>query len=436
MVDMKYNYKTEDIKTIIKENHHDIAFLIGNGINRYKNSQTMAWGDLLKKIGGKEFEDFVSNEKGQVKEGISYTEIFDALENHTFRKKVIQGNWHESIINHIGREIGINKLIHSELFYDDLVTNQPLDIESVKENIKCLLDEYKTQHDFVFTDYEKERVFEIFHGLGINVDPFMWLITENSKELYKSMKKLDEILSSNYLSVLLSNELKESVCNEIRDWKLNDDLSVMLRSVYEMNAPILTTNFDLSISKKMNEWFPCLMQYQTMKSSMRSEVFRWSDYYGRKGLEDPCSGFGIWHIHGYSSFPQSLCLGLSDYIRCTKEAWQKIHKNDFFETDAFVGKNTVKWVGYRTWLHIIFNKSLFIIGLKLSENETFLRWLLMQRAKYYTLFNSRSHKGWYVYTQKEEKDADFFGKKVFLEKVGITMLKVDDYDQIYKDLWV
>ena len=211
MVDMKYNYKTEDIKTIIEENHHDIAFLIGNGINRYKNSQTMAWGDLLKKIGGKEFEDFVSNEKGQVKEGISYTEIFDALENHTFRKKVIQGNWHESIINHIGREIGINKLIHSELFYDDLVTNQPLDIESVKENIKCLLDEYKTQHDFVFTDYEKERVFEIFHGLGINVDPFMWLITENSKELYKSMKKLDEILSSNYLSVLLSNELIKGI---------------------------------------------------------------------------------------------------------------------------------------------------------------------------------------------------------------------------------
>ena len=122
-------------------------------------------------------------------------------------------------------------------------------------------------------------------------------------------------------------------------------------------------------------------------------------------------------------------------MRLTETAWRKIHGDSFFETDVFAGKNLNNWNGYKTWLHIIFNKSLFIMGLKLEENETFLRWLLIQRSKYYALFKDRNHNGWYVYPKEEEKDKDFFGKKVFLEKVGISMIPVENYKTIYEDIW-
>ena len=101
----------------------------------------------------------------------------------------------------------------------------------------------------------------------------------------------------------------------------------------------------------------------------------------------------------------------------------------------FGGKNLNYWQGYRTWLHIIFNKSLLIMGLKLEENETFLRWLLIQRSKYFAIFPDRKHKGWYLYPKEEEEQANFYGKKVFLEKVGFEMLPVENYDVMYQHLW-
>ncbi len=334
----------EEIKNIISNNQRDIAFLIGNGINNYaginrlNGEKPLSWKELLKRIGGIDFKDYQKGEN--VKEGISYTEIFDALESHNLKERIKQEN----------------------------------------------------------PGNNTER----------SIDGF---------------------------SVLFANELKQKVCNEVKYWELEDKVSNMLQSIRRRNAPILTTNFDLSISKKMDDLFPYEMKYQVFGRGKGSEVYPWSYYYGDDYLYNPCNDFGIWHLQGIATKPQSLCLGLSDYIRIAKKAWGLIHNEKMFETDTFEGKNTNNWKGYRTWLHILFNKSLFVFGLQLEENETFLRWLLIQRAKYYALFNERSHKGWYVYPKKEEGNAGFYGKKVFLEKVGFEMLPVDSYKVIYEDLW-
>ena len=88
------------------------------------------------------------------------------------------------------------------------------------------------------------------------------------------------------------------------------------------------------------------------------------------------------------------------------------------------------WRGFKTWLHIIFNKSLFIFGLGLEENEVFLRWLLIERIKYFKQFPDRKHKGWYI--SKKEDNA---GKKFFLERVGFEIIEVDDYSDIYENIW-
>ena len=382
--------------------------------------------ELLKEIGDDEFKDFVEDKDGEVKQGISYTEIYDAIESHNLKKRMEQENWDE-ILELISKEVPEIK---------PMGRRRNTRIDETKRELKRLVDEHKSSKPCCFTDYEKHLIHEICWDLGIDADFFMMSRGDDDRELYNRLKRLNQKLSKGYLSVLLSNELKNKVCNKVEGWMLDDKMSNMLTSIYEMDAPILTTNFDLSISRKMEELYPYHLKYQVLKKGMSSEVFPWSYYYGSHRLYDPCAGFGIWHMHGVASKSQSLCLGLSDYMRLTEKAWEKIHKDDFFETDMFAGKNTSYWKGYKTWLHIIFNKSLFIMGLKLEENETFLRWLLIQRAKYFALFPNRSHKGWYVYAKQEENDLNFFGKKVFLEKVGITMLPVEKYDAIYQDLWI
>lgn len=84
-----------------------------------------------------------------------------------------------------------------------------------------------------------------------------------------------------------------------------------------------------------------------------------------------------------------------------------------------------------TWLDIIFQKSLLISGLALEENEVFLRWLLIQRAKWLNSTQS-VQKGWYIKGPKDNVDE---GKKLFLESVGFDIITIADYKIIYEDIW-
>ena len=78
-------------------------------------------------------------------------------------------------------------------------------------------------------------------------------------------------------------------------------------------------------------------------------------------------------------------------------------------------------------MHIVFNNPLLIFGLGLNENEVFLRWLLIERARYFRKFPDRKKPAWYVHTD----DLKNSGKAFFLEGVGIQMIESNDYDEIY-----
>ena len=82
-------------------------------------------------------------------------------------------------------------------------------------------------------------------------------------------------------------------------------------------------------------------------------------------------------------------------------------------------------------LHIIFNTALFIFGLGLEESEVFLRWLLIERARYFKRFPAREKPGWYVCLREPRNE----GKELFLQKLGFTYVTVDRYEEIYHDLW-
>ncbi|WP_371199275.1 SIR2 family protein [Flammeovirga sp. OC4] len=209
-------------------------------------------------------------------------------------------------------------------------------------------------------------------------------------------------------------------------WEPDQKQNIIIDKIRELNAPILTTNFDDLIAKSSNLEF-----HKTEKKGF-TDFYPWSCYHSDRNLENPTDGFGIWYPNGMVKYHRSIKLGLSQYMGNVERARKMIHSN--YEEIAFTGKNQNNWIGQKTWLHILFNKSLFILGLGLEENEVFLRWLLIERAKYFQRFPERKKLGWYI-TTRNESDKNYNGKKFFLESVGIKVIEVENYDIQYKLIW-
>ena len=70
-------------------------------------------------------------------------------------------------------------------------------------------------------------------------------------------------------------------------------------------------------------------------------------------------------------------------------------------------KNGEFWTGQNTWLEPFFKNDLLIFGIRLYREEVFLRWLLIERAKYYKTFEIDNPQAWYV-SDKEDNDRVFF----------------------------
>jgi hypothetical protein len=258
---------TNQIKEIIRKNQNDIAFVVGNGVNRYPdNPNALSWDDLLIKLWDKVSFQTLSSRPN----GISLTEFYDILE------------------------------------------------------------------------------------------------LENTQEI----------------------NLQKEVADLMKDWQPLNHHSAIISRIKDLNAPVLTTNFEETFARTIE-----YQQYRTEQEGF-TDFYPWTTYHGTSQLDLPTDGFGIWYINGMINYHRSIRLGLSHYMGSVERARNLLHKGN--EERLFSGKNVSNWKGYKTWLHIVFNKSLFVFGLGLEENETFLRWILIERIKYFKRFPDRKCKGWYI----------------------------------------
>ncbi len=236
----------------------------------------------------------------------------------------------------------------------------------------------------------------------------------------------DALEIQNYAIEDFSSKLQKDVQEKMVSWVPNKGQNLILNRIRERNAPILTTNFDDSIPKSLN------LDFKKLEETRFTDYYPWSCYYSDRDLTYPTEGFGIWYLNGMIKYHRSIKLGLSQYMGNVERARRLIHKEP--ENIHFEGKNQNLWPGYKTWLHIIFNKSLFVFGLGLDETEIFIRWLLIERAKYFRKFPGRKHKGWFV-IKNGENNYKVEGKKFFLKSVGFEVINVDKYKTIYQDIW-
>ena len=211
----------------------------------------------------------------------------------------------------------------------------------------------------------------------------------------------------------------------MQTWTPSDSCNHVLQSIRAMDAPILTTNFDDLIPK-------CLeLDLHRIKGTRFTHYYPWSSYYAEKELEKPADGFGVWYMHGMIRYHTSIKLGLSSYMGNVQRARNIIHgKRGIYRK----GYTNSSWSGSSTWLDLLFHKNLVIIGLGLEEVEVFVRWLLIERAKYFKRYPERRMKGFYI--DIENHIPGITGKEMFLKAVGIEPIALETYDEIYHDLWL
>lgn len=235
--------------------------------------------------------------------------------------------------------------------------------------------------------------------------------------------------SENYNRIKSDKFLQNYVCNVMENWAHQTHHNKIVNEIKRMNAPILTTNYDKVLESAVDAY-----KQRNTKQGFTS-FYPWSTFYSNNEVTDILNNFGIWHINGVLDYPNSIQLGLSQYMGSVSRAREMIQGRKS-GTEIFSGKNQNDWDGKDTWLHILFNKSLFIFGLSLAENEVFLRWLLIQRAKYYRKFPERGHSAWYLIGKEESEAADFKGKSFFLRHFGVQIIVVENFKTIYEDIWL
>ena len=217
--------------------------------------------------------------------------------------------------------------------------------------------------------------------------------------------------------------LQQEFSELISSWKPYEHHMRVVGWARDANAPILTTNFERVLADAGG----CLLN-RTREGGF-TDYYPWETYYGNGKINDPSREFAIWHVNGMENYHRSIRLGLTHYMGSVERARGWIHRGN--ESPLFSGKNVREWQGASSWLHVIFNTPLLFIGLGLEENEVFLRWLLIERARYFKKFPDRKKSAWYVHTEGLSA-----GKKFFLEGVGIQLVQAIDYDEIYGvDTW-
>lgn len=400
----------KELYEILGNYHKTIAFVIGNGVNyHFSNEKSISWLGLLEELWSKCGND--SNTDFSEIRGLPYTELYDIIELRYNKTKKEQA--HEkfkrsisSFVNSVKKE---SKLAQQQ-FVGTFKAAETGYICSTTFVSSDEIDQIKQINDQMSKDIEKELKAYGLHPIAPNS--------------YESKYAAMDIASGGVLGRFLF--LKKHISGILKDATLDKRALLFLNYAREKNIPILTTNYDHAMADLLK-----LQRYQFPLYEAYQHLYPISTYFSVKSLNNATEGFGIWHINGMIDYPNSIRLGLCDYMDLVQFLRSIMQINRDYGIESLATLNDNMWIGKQTWLDILFKKSLFIMGLGLNEDEVPLRWLLLQRERYNSMYN-KGLKGWYVTCKDDEVSSN---KRMFLENVGFNIIQIDDYRELYEDLW-
>lgn len=229
-------------------------------------------------------------------------------------------------------------------------------------------------------------------------------------------------------------DLQTAFKGQIDQWEPRAHHRHIVNVLQENNIPVLTTNFDHILAKCIQLEHPRLLRPRTRKPTY---YYPWEYYFSKNTLQtgETLERFAIWHLHGMIRMPHSMRLGLNHYMKL-------VHQTGKFEScwkrktkDAEDRSETGHKYDWRdTWLYIFFNKPLVMFGLGLTQNEIYLRWLLIERAKY-RMKQGLKAQDLYFTVAEEKPEIQQEGRRFLLESLGFESSVVETYQHLYEDMW-
>lgn len=221
--------------------------------------------------------------------------------------------------------------------------------------------------------------------------------------------------------------LQKDFCDPMEKWNFGLHHKRIVQWAKRNETPIITANFDQNLSNAVDA--KLLTSPRHTKSGRGFTAFYpWDKYFSDKKILTPRRQFAIWHAHGMIRYQQSIRLGLTHYMGAVERARGWLYKTD--ESLMKYGKGESKhWLGGHTWLDAFFFSDIAIIGLELGKDETFLRWLFLERARFFKRFPDHRKKTWFIVTGEDRLDA----RKAFFKHLDMDFVVASTYEQIYSN---
>lgn len=371
----------------ITKHSQECALLLGNGINNYSEIGC-SWSQLLKEL----CDEFLPelNIEEVLEGGITYTEFFDTLEISVIKK--LQ-RFEPSIIK--SKNLNYDFNLSADLFNK---------IQKISSNCSPIIPNlHETKIKKAFESFKKANA--EFKEMG-------------GSKLLLMMSILGNKFGNAIYSVLINY-----ICRTMSIWSFSDKHYRLTHFAQKYDIPILTTNYDDLLAKSINARF-----FNFSKNTI-DETLPISCCYTTQSIPD-INKFAIWHLNGMLTYPKSILIGLSHYMRNLEKIRKLVIPTNYFNAELFenliFANNAIK----NTWINLIFTKELYIFGLSLETNEVLLRWLLLERAKLFSLYQDKYKGCWYILTKKDSQKLTT-GKKYFLESIGCKIVIMEDYDAMY-----
>jgi len=216
------------------------------------------------------------------------------------------------------------------------------------------------------------------------------------------------------------SNLQRQFCDLMSSWRPSDQHSRIVSWAQNHCLPIVTVNFDENLSRSVGaEYFV---------GERFTDWYPWSSYFSDRKIVDPKNSFAIWHAHGMMRYSRSIRLGLTHYMGAVQRARSWVyHGRESLRTLA--SREDGQWQGNKTWLDVLFFSPLMIFGFGFNKDESFLRWLFLERARLHKINPSWKVKTWFVDTPRTSS----LHRKAFFEGLGMKYVAVADYNDIYEN---
>jgi hypothetical protein len=231
-------------------------------------------------------------------------------------------------------------------------------------------------------------------------------------------------------------DLQSRIAQTLKKMKPGDPHKAVTRWAAQSGVPILTTNYDHCFQDALDSVGCKKRRFGDGKPL--SDFYPWDRYYAPEKIADPAKAFAVWHIHGDQELKRSIRAGLDQYMGMVERLRKLIRP---VAMEIFLGPNEDQprrpaFYG-APWLRIFMGNKLWIQSLGLRAAEVSIRWLLVQRFRYWRSFKPSLHgeNGWYVHGPTDQIKQLDEGRRTFFESVGLKVIEIAKPDDAYLNLF-